>query len=147
MKFRVTGSPYRALLRDKEERTKFSFPSPSHSSSPGFPSGISSSDKYIYTFVLFSGCVFFLTPFLYPSLFCLVNETMDVFEDTEDMMTSYLVFHLIGISSTCTNPILYGFLNDNFKKVWIVSIFTELGNPHIPQCMLGPKKVIFPFTF
>ena len=72
---------------------------------------------------------------------------MDVFEDTEDMMTSYLVFHLIGISSTCTNPILYGFLNDNFKKVWIVSIFTELGNPHIPQCMLGPKKVIFPFTF
>ena len=42
---------------------------------------------------------------------------MDVFEDTDDMMTFYLLFHLIGISSTCTNPILYGFLNDNFKKV------------------------------
>ena len=29
----------------------------------------------------------------------------------------YLVFHLIGVSSCCTNPILYGFLNDNFQKV------------------------------
>ena len=52
------------------------------------------------------------------SLFCLLTETMDFFEDTEDMLTLYLVFHLVGIFSTCTNPILYGFLNDNFKKVW-----------------------------
>ena len=52
------------------------------------------------------------------SLFCLLTETMDLFEETEDMLTFYLIFHLIGISSTCTNPILYGFLNENFKKVW-----------------------------
>ena len=37
---RAIESPCPALLRDKEERTQFSFPSPSHSSSPGFPSGI-----------------------------------------------------------------------------------------------------------
>ena len=60
------------------------------------------------------------------SLFCLVTETTEVFEETEDMMTFYLVFHLIGISSTCTNPVLYGFLNDNFKKVLIVSIFNSI---------------------
>ena len=41
----------------------------------------------------------------------------EVFESTESMMTVYLVFHLIGVSSVCTNPILYGFLNDNFKRV------------------------------
>ena len=81
------------------------------------------------------------------SLFCLVTEMTDLFDDTENMMAFFMLFHLIGVSSVCTNPILYGFLNDNFKKVRIVSIFTELGNPHIPQCMLGPKKVIFPFTF
>ena len=65
----------------------------------------------------------------------------DVFESSERMMTFYLVFHLVrksfvstlpfhllssfslttqvGMSSCCTNPILYGFLNDNFKKVEI----------------------------
>ena len=39
--------------------------------------------------------------------------TMDLFEEMEDMLTFYLVFLLVGISSTCTNPIL----NDNLKKV------------------------------
>ena len=51
------------------------------------------------------------------SLFCLVTEMTEVFESTESMMTVYLVFHLVGVSSCCTNPILYGFLNDNFQKV------------------------------
>ena len=55
-----------------------------------------------------------------------MTETTEEFEETEDMMTFYLVFHLIGISSTCTNPVLYGFLNDNFKKVLIVSIFNSI---------------------
>ena len=33
------------------------------------------------------------------------------------MMVTFLVCHMIGISSACTNPVLYGFLNDNFVKV------------------------------
>ena len=41
----------------------------------------------------------------------------DLFDDTENMMAFFMVFHLIGVSSVCTNPILYGFLNDNFKRV------------------------------
>ena len=51
------------------------------------------------------------------SLFCLVTEMTDLFDDTENMMAFFMVFHLIGVSSVCTNPILYGFLNDNFKRV------------------------------
>ena len=33
------------------------------------------------------------------------------------MMLTFLICHMIGISSACTNPVLYGFLNDNFVKV------------------------------
>ena len=51
------------------------------------------------------------------SLFCLVTEMTDLFDDTENMMAFFMLFHLIGVSSVCTNPILYGFLNDNYKKV------------------------------
>ena len=50
-------------------------------------------------------------------MFCLVAETTDVFDATENMMAFFMLFHLVGVSSVCTNPILYGFLNENFKKV------------------------------
>ena len=32
------------------------------------------------------------------------------------MMLTFLICHMVGVSSACTNPILYGFLNDNFVK-------------------------------
>ena len=32
------------------------------------------------------------------------------------MMITFLLCHMLGVSSSCTNPILYGFLNDNFVK-------------------------------
>ena len=32
------------------------------------------------------------------------------------MITIYCATHLIGMSSTCTNPILYGFFNDNIRR-------------------------------
>ena len=35
---------------------------------------------------------------------------------TENMMLTFMICHIIGVSSACTNPILYGFLNDNFVK-------------------------------
>ena len=45
----------------------------------------------------------------------------DLFDDKENMMAFLMIFHLIIVSSVCTNPILYGFLNDNFKRVGLVS--------------------------
>ena len=36
----------------------------------------------------------------------------------ETMMICFTVCHLIGVSSCCTNPILYGFLNPNLCKVY-----------------------------
>ena len=32
------------------------------------------------------------------------------------MMLTFMICHMVGVSSACTNPILYGFLNDNFVK-------------------------------
>ena len=31
-------------------------------------------------------------------------------------MLTFMICHMVGVSSACTNPILYGFLNDNFVK-------------------------------
>ena len=55
-------------------------------------------------------------------MFCLVAETTDVFDATENMMAFFMLFHLVGVSSVCTNPILYGFLNENFKKVTKIGV-------------------------
>ena len=33
-----------------------------------------------------------------------------------DMMFAYLLCHLVGVTSTVTNPILYAMLNYNFQK-------------------------------
>ena len=39
-----------------------------------------------------------------------------LFYYTETMMITFLLCHMLGVSSSCTNPILYGFINDNFLK-------------------------------
>ena len=44
-----------------------------------------------------------------------------MFVSPENMMITFLVCHMIGVSSACTNPVLYGFLNENFLKVGIYS--------------------------
>ena len=35
---------------------------------------------------------------------------------SESMMLTFLICHMVGVSSSITNPILYGFLNNNFVK-------------------------------
>ncbi|XP_037944322.1 neuropeptide F receptor-like [Teleopsis dalmanni] len=35
---------------------------------------------------------------------------------TQTMLVTYAVCHMIGMSSACSNPLLYGWLNDNFRK-------------------------------
>ncbi|XP_015037452.2 neuropeptide F receptor isoform X1 [Drosophila pseudoobscura] len=35
---------------------------------------------------------------------------------TSNMLVIYAICHMIGMSSACSNPLLYGWLNDNFRK-------------------------------
>lgn len=35
---------------------------------------------------------------------------------TQHMIVTYAVCHMTGMSSACSNPLLYGWLNDNFRK-------------------------------
>ena len=50
-------------------------------------------------------------------MFCVIEEVTGFTEDGEVVMIWFSVFHLLGMSSTCTNPILYGYLNKNIQKV------------------------------
>ena len=41
----------------------------------------------------------------------------------ESLMTTYMICNLIGLSSTCTNPILYGYLKKkNIQEVLMKSV-------------------------
>ena len=40
----------------------------------------------------------------------------------ESLMTTYMICNLVGLSSTCTNPILYGYLNKNIQEVVMKSV-------------------------
>lgn len=46
------------------------------------------------------------------------NLVADVFhfQNTQDLMVVYAVCHMMGMSSACSNPVLYGCLNENFWK-------------------------------
>ncbi|XP_030370155.1 neuropeptide F receptor [Scaptodrosophila lebanonensis] len=35
---------------------------------------------------------------------------------TQGMLVAYAICHMIGMSSACSNPLLYGWLNDNFRS-------------------------------
>jgi len=54
------------------------------------------------------------------------NLTVDLYnpfnlpEDEEKMLIIYAVAHLIGMSSACINPFLYGWLNENFRSEFTV---------------------------
>ena len=56
---------------------------------------------------------------------------------SESLMTTYMICNLIGMSSTCTNPILYGFLTQNIQEVLMhgVSVVTD----KICYCLDGFK--------
>ncbi|XP_059091536.1 neuropeptide F receptor-like [Tigriopus californicus] len=47
-----------------------------------------------------------------------VTDTIDVFSDLSDetFCLIYAVCHVLGMSSACANPVIYGFLNENFAK-------------------------------
>lgn len=48
------------------------------------------------------------------------NLYSDVYLEKEglnqDLLVIYAICHMMGMSSACSNPVLYGWLNENFKK-------------------------------
>jgi hypothetical protein len=40
-------------------------------------------------------------------------------EDEQTLLVLFAVVHLFAMSSACANPVLYGFLNENFKQVLV----------------------------
>lgn len=50
----------------------------------------------------------------------LYNLFSDIFmtgvSNTQSMLVTYAVCHMMGMSSACSNPLMYGWLNDNFRK-------------------------------
>ncbi|XP_032788033.2 neuropeptide F receptor [Daphnia magna] len=63
--------------------------------------------------------------------FNVVVDTWNVFgDDTETMLIVYAVCHMVGMSSACANPLLYGWLNDNFRKE-----FHKIGTSFVAKTM------------
>ena len=51
----------------------------------------------------------------------ILNILMDVmkWDDSATYRISFAICHMIGMSSACSNPLLYGWLNENFKKEFV----------------------------
>ena len=51
------------------------------------------------------------------NMFNLIVDILDPFgDDTQTMLIVYGICHMIGMSSASSNPLLYGWLNENFRK-------------------------------
>ncbi len=47
----------------------------------------------------------------------LIVQSPNIFgTDPETIITVYCVVHLVGLTSTCTNPVLYAFFNENLRR-------------------------------
>jgi neuropeptide Y receptor len=67
--------------------------------------------------LLVSISLIFCISWLPLNIFNLVVDYWNPFgEDRQSMMIWYAVCHMMGMSSACSNPLLYGWLNDNFRK-------------------------------
>lgn len=51
----------------------------------------------------------------------IINIVNDIFnpDDGPEYRTFFAICHMIGMSSACSNPLLYGWLNDNFRKEFV----------------------------
>jgi len=51
------------------------------------------------------------------NVFNIIQDFQNLFgEDHHTMMIVYAICHMTGMSSACSNPLLYGWLNENFRK-------------------------------
>ncbi|KAF2364975.1 G protein-coupled receptor rhodopsin-like [Trinorchestia longiramus] len=70
--------------------------------------------------LLMAIAIIFCLSWLPLNLFHIIVDFLNPFgEDTDTMLTVYAVCHLLGMSSACSNPVLYGWLNDNFRKEFV----------------------------
>ncbi|XP_017779589.1 PREDICTED: neuropeptide F receptor-like [Nicrophorus vespilloides] len=68
-------------------------------------------------FLLVSIAVIFLLSWLPLNLYNLIADICKTYNfNTETMKIVYAVCHMMGMSSACWNPFLYGWLNENFWK-------------------------------
>lgn len=56
-------------------------------------------------------------------------------DNTDLMLIIYALCHMVGMSSACSNPLLYGWLNKNFKKE-----FYEIFDALCPFCTLAKRE-------
>lgn len=66
----------------------------------------------------------------------ILNILMDVmkWDDSATFRIIFAICHMIGMSSACSNPLLYGWLNENFKKEF-VDIFSSCNPRSRPRSM------------
>lgn len=67
-------------------------------------------------YLLISIAAIFGISWLPLNIFNLVAELVELEIDTQTFYITYAVCHMMGMSSACSNPLLYGWLNDNFRK-------------------------------
>ena len=66
--------------------------------------------------LLVSLTLMFCLSWLPLNLYNIIVDIKNPFEDTELMLIVYAICHMIGMSSACFNPLLYGWLNTNFRN-------------------------------
>lgn len=67
--------------------------------------------------ILIAIAVTYVISWLPLNVFNLVADfSSDPFRDEKTMTVTYAVCHMFGMSSAVSNPLLYGWLNDNFRK-------------------------------
>ncbi|XP_071548338.1 neuropeptide F receptor-like [Panulirus ornatus] len=78
------------------------------------------------------------------NLYNLVVDFYNPFgDDMETMLVVYAVCHMMGMSSACSNPLMYGWLNDNFRKEFL-EIFSIVLPCRSPQQQGRRGKVLLP---
>ena len=115
LKFRLTKSNVRSSKRSEREDKRM---------------------KKTNTLLIAIALVFCLS-WLPLNLYNLIVDFSNPFgDDLETMLVVYAVCHMMGMSSACSNPLLYGWLNDNFKKE-----FLEIISILLPcKCKLPPSR-------
>jgi neuropeptide F receptor len=95
-------------------------------------------------YLLISIAVIFGVSWLPLNLFNLLADVYFPKQSTSHtMMICYAICHMMGMSSACSNPLLYGWLNDNFRKEFNEilcrnesSIISSSGKVNVRNCSL-----------
>ena len=68
--------------------------------------------------LLFSVAIIFGISWLPLNILNIVTDLVGI-EDSAKFRIIFAICHMIGMSSACSNPLLYGWLNDNFRKEFV----------------------------